>query len=170
MIKFSTTNTFIFRAGIANLEIADPTTNPSLCAFPRQIFRPPGQERGRQPTCALRWIALLTFASPKTRNKVKEGVRGPETYFTLFGTGTATTTRQQGLYPSLGLHFICNSGTPILHRSIPILSIVRRSTKLKIHGNSSIARQPVEDQSLLASAIHNQPVCSWSITRTSSSW
>ena len=55
------------------------------------------------------------------------------------------------------ISFICNSGTILLHRSIPILSIVRHSTKLTIHGNSSIARQPVEDKSLLASAIHNQP-------------
>ena len=129
--KILFTDTFVCSAPASPIwksPIPPPPTLCVLCSQTRQIFRT--AKRRRQPTCALRWIALLTFASPKTHNKVKEGVRGPETYFTLFGTGTATTTRQQGLYSSLGLHFTCNWGTILLHRSIPILSIVRVAQNL----------------------------------------
>lgn len=42
--------------------IADPTTIPSLCALEGATdFSTPRRTGGAKPTCALRWIALLTF-------------------------------------------------------------------------------------------------------------
>ena len=42
--------------------IADPTTIPSLCAVGGATdFSTPRRTGGAKPTCALRWIALLTF-------------------------------------------------------------------------------------------------------------
>ena len=109
--------------------------NPSLCALfhTRQIFRP--AKRGRQPTCALRWIALLTFASPKKHNKVNWGSGGLKHTSHCLELARRRRRRQQGLYPSLGhlgtwAPFHCISGTTILHRSIPILSIVRVAQNL----------------------------------------
>ena len=77
MIKFYSHYTFVCSAPASPIwksPIPPPPTLCVLCSQTRQIFRP--AKRRRQPTCALRWIALLTFASPKKHNKVNWGSGG----------------------------------------------------------------------------------------------